>query len=141
MKVPLLKQGDCILASIQTALTDDDLIEFRNALGAHLAQNHSKALVLDVAALDVIDAFGSRMIREFVQTARLRGARTVVVGIQAEVAFAMAQLGLDLGGADTALDLEEALEILREKPPTLTKHAMTRQPITKDAMTRQATPK
>ena len=104
------------------------MIGFRDALGAYLGENHSKAVVLDVAALDVIDAFGSRMIREFVQTARLRGARTVVVGIQAEVAFAMAQLGLDLGGADTALDLEEALEILRETPsPNLTRHAMTKQ--------------
>ena len=135
MKVPILKQGDCMLASIQTALTDEDLIEFRDALAAYLAENHSKAVVLDVAALDVIDAFTSRMIREFVQTAGLRGARTVVVGIQAEVAFAMAQLGLDLGGAETALDLEEALEVLRENPsPTLTKHAMTRQPMIKQVI-------
>jgi rsbT antagonist protein RsbS len=43
---------------------------------------------------------------------QLRGARTVIVGIQPEVAFAMVQLGLELGDVATALDLEEALTLL-----------------------------
>jgi rsbT antagonist protein RsbS len=44
--------------------------------------------------------------------ARLRGAETVIVGIQPEVAFAMVQLGLTLKGVSTALDLEEGLAFL-----------------------------
>jgi rsbT antagonist protein RsbS len=46
---------------------------------------------------------------------RLRGAETVIVGIQPEVAFAMVQLGLTLEGVDTALDLEEGLAFLDKK--------------------------
>ncbi len=43
---------------------------------------------------------------------RLRGAETVIVGIQPDVAFAMVQLGLTLEDIATALDLEEGLAFL-----------------------------
>jgi rsbT antagonist protein RsbS len=43
------------------------------------------------------------------------GAETVIVGIQPEVAFAMAQLGLTLEGVSAALDLEEGLQFLDQK--------------------------
>ena len=55
----------------------------------------------------------ARTIRGIAYTARLRGARTVVVGIQPEVAFSMVQLGLTLDGVETALDLEEAVALVR----------------------------
>jgi rsbT antagonist protein RsbS len=45
----------------------------------------------------------------------LRGAETVIVGIQPEVAFAMVQLGLKLEDVATALDLEEGLAHLQQK--------------------------
>ncbi|MGH7187138.1 MAG: STAS domain-containing protein, partial [Pseudomonadota bacterium] len=43
---------------------------------------------------------------------RLRGAETVIVGIQPDVAYAMVQLGLRLERVATALDLEEGLALL-----------------------------
>ena len=46
---------------------------------------------------------------------RLRGAQTVIVGVQPEVAFAMVQLGLTLGDVETALDLEEGLSLLQRR--------------------------
>jgi len=61
----------------------------------------------------VLDSFGTRTIRGIAHTARLRGAHTVIVGIQPDVAFGMVQLGLSLDDVPTALDLEEGLELLR----------------------------
>ena len=69
---------------------------------------------IDVAALDVLDSFGSRTLRDLGQVARLRGAETVVVGIQPEVAFAMVRFGINLDPVHTALDLEEGLAVLDE---------------------------
>ena len=60
----------------------------------------------------MLDSFGSRTLRNIARMASLRGARTVVVGINPDVAFAMVQLGTDLGGVLTALDLEEGLDLL-----------------------------
>jgi rsbT antagonist protein RsbS len=105
MRVPILKQGDYVIASIQSALTDDDLIKLRDDLAAHVGRYRSKGVIVDVTVLDVMDSFATRTVRDLAQMVRLRGAQTVIVGIQPEVAFAMVQLGLELGDVATALDL------------------------------------
>ena len=112
MSVPILKQGDALIAFIQAALTDDDLLQLRDELADRVGRFRSRGVIIDLSALDVLDSFASRTIRGIAYTARLRGAQTVVVGIQPDVAFAMVQLGLTLEGVTTALDLEEGLELL-----------------------------
>jgi rsbT antagonist protein RsbS len=72
----------------------------------------SAGIVVDVAALDVIDSFVARALRDIAVSARLRGAETIVVGIQPEVAIAMVYFKLDLHPLQTALDLDEALDRL-----------------------------
>lgn len=109
MAVPILKQGDVLIASIQAALSDQDLTQLRDELANHVGRLRSRGVVIDVTALDVLDSFATRTLRSIAYTAKLRGADTMVVGIQPDVAFAMVQLGLSLEGVDTALDLEEGL--------------------------------
>jgi rsbT antagonist protein RsbS len=111
--VPILKQGDVLSASMQEALTDQALIALRDDLSERVGRFRARAVIIDVASLDVLDSFATRTIRGIAYTARLRGAKTVVVGIQPDVAFAMVQLGLTLDGVSTALDLEEGLELVR----------------------------
>jgi rsbT antagonist protein RsbS len=111
--VPILKQGDVLIASIQAALSDKDLTEFRDDLAKRVGNLRIQGVVIDVTALDVLDSFASRTIRGIAYVSKLRGAETVVVGIQPEVAFSMVQLGLALDGVATALDLEEGLDLLR----------------------------
>ena len=109
MPVPILKQGDCLIASIQSALTDADLLELRDELSERVGRDRSKGVIIDVTVLDVLDSFASRTLRTMADMIRLRGAETVIVGIQPEVAFSMVQLGLSLDGVTTVLDLEEGL--------------------------------
>ncbi len=117
MRVPILKQGPNLIASVQAALADEDLVQLRDDLAHMVGRHQSKGVIIDVTALDVIDSFAARTLRSMAATVRLRGARTIIVGIQPEVAFAMVQLGLSLAGVETALDLEEGLAIMtREKP-------------------------
>ena len=115
MRVPVLKQGRFVIASIQSALTDDDLVQLRDDLVSHVGRYRSRGVIVDVTVLDVMDSFATRTVRDLAQMVRLRGARTVIVGIQPEVAFAMVQLGLELGDFATALDLEEALALLQNE--------------------------
>jgi rsbT antagonist protein RsbS len=77
--------------------------------------SRSLGVIIDVTAMDIMDSFASRTLREVAQMIRLRGAETVIVGIQPEVAFAMVQLGITLEGVVTALDLEEGLEYLNHR--------------------------
>lgn len=112
MRVPILKQGDYQIASIQSALTDQDLLQLRDDLATQVGRFRSRGIIIDVTALDVMDSFAARTLRAIAHIMRLRGAETVIVGVQPEVAFSMVQLGLVLGEVRTALDLEEGLSLL-----------------------------
>lgn len=113
MAVPIMKQGDVLIASMQEALTDQALTDLRDRLSDQVGQFRARAVIIDVTSLDVVDSFATRTIRSMAHAARLRGARTVVVGIQPEVAFTMVELGLTLEGVATALDLEEGLVLIQ----------------------------
>jgi len=110
--VPILKQGDVLIASVQSALTDQDLLQLRDELATKVGRFRSLGAIIDVTALDVMDSFATRTLRSLAAVTRLKGAETVIVGIQPEVAIALVQLGLSLEGVATALDLEEGLDML-----------------------------
>lgn len=110
--VSILRQGSYLVASIHTALDDTQMERFRHDLIQAIGKHRSRGVIIDVAALDVLDSFGSRTLHDIAEMARLRGARTVVVGIQPDVAFAMVRLGMGTGTVPTALDLEEGLAFL-----------------------------
>ena len=115
MIVPILKQGPYLIASIQSAPGDEDLVQLHDELITRVGRYRSKGVVVDVTVLDVMDSFAVRTLSTLAQMITLRGAETVIVGIQPEVAFAMVQLGLTLSGVATALDLEEALALLQNE--------------------------
>jgi rsbT antagonist protein RsbS len=110
--VSILRQGSYLIASIHTALDDTEMVRFQEDLIEQIGTYRSRGVIIDVAALDVLDSFGSRTLRTIAEMARLRGAATVIVGIQPDVAFAMVALGMGTGAVDTALDLEEGLAYL-----------------------------
>jgi rsbT antagonist protein RsbS len=110
-----LKQGDVLVATMQAALSDAELAGLRDDLADRVGRHRSRGVVIDVTELDVLDSFATRTLRSIAYTAKLRGASTVVVGIQPEVAFAMVQLGLSLDGIVTALDIEEGLECIARR--------------------------
>ena len=112
MQVPILKQGAYLIATVQSALTDEDLKQLRDTLVLQVSNVRARGVIVDVTALDVIDSFATRTLRDVAYMIRLRGAETVIVGIQPEVAFAMVQLGIALEDVHTALDLEEGLAVL-----------------------------
>lgn len=109
MAIPILKQGEVLIASLQAAPTDRDLIQLKDELAERIGHFRSRIVAIDVSALDVMDSFATRTLRSIAHATKLRGANTVIVGIQPDVAFAMVQLGLTLDGIETALDLDEGL--------------------------------
>jgi rsbT antagonist protein RsbS len=118
LRVSILAQRDYLIASIHTALDDEHFERFQHDLIDRIGQRRARGVIIDVASLDVLDSFGSRTLRDLGQVARLRGAETVVVGIQPEVAFAMVKFGINLDTMYTALDLEEGLSLLDQLGPS-----------------------
>jgi rsbT antagonist protein RsbS len=112
MAVPILKHGDYLIASIQSALSDVEVLELRDEITDRVGETRARGVIVDVAGMDVVDSFVARSLQTIALTAGLRGAETVIVGIRPDVAVAMVQFDLNLEPLRTALDLEEGLVLL-----------------------------
>jgi rsbT antagonist protein RsbS len=115
MPVPILKQGTILIATVQAALTDSETEQLRRDLMEGVSRFRAHGIIVDVTAIDVMDSFAARSLQMIGHMTRLRGADTVIVGLQPEVAFAMVQLGLAFTDMHTALDLEEGLALLNRR--------------------------
>jgi rsbT antagonist protein RsbS len=112
VSVAILHQGEYLIASIQSDLSDHEVLALRDDLAGRVGDLSARGLIVDVGALDVIDSFVARALRSIADTALLRGAETVIVGIQPDVAIAMVHFRLNLEPLRAALDLDEAIRIL-----------------------------
>ena len=115
MTIPILKQGGILIASVQSAVSDGDLARLESDLASRVGETRAGGVVVDVTAMDVMDSYTIRTLLEITRVNKLRGAETIIVGIQPDVAYAMVQLGLTLEGVRTALDLGEAVELLHHR--------------------------
>jgi rsbT antagonist protein RsbS len=115
VSVAILRKGEYLIASIQSDLSDTEVLALRDDLIERIGRFRALGIVVDVAAMDVIDSFVARALRSIALAARLRGAHTVIVGIRPDVAVAMVQFRLNLEPLRTALDLDEALALLERK--------------------------
>jgi rsbT antagonist protein RsbS len=115
MAVSILKHERYLIVTIQPALTDEDLLTLQTTLVEKVGKFRSRGVIVDMTAMDVLDSFASLMVRNVANIIRLRGAETVIVGVQPQVAFAMVRLGITLARVRTALDLDEGLAYLEKK--------------------------
>ena len=112
MSVAILHQGEYVIASIQSDLSDREVVALRDDLTRRVGDHRARGLIVDVGAMDVIDSFVARALRSIAETALMRGAETVIVGIQPDVAIAMVQFRLNLEPLRAALDLDDAVRTL-----------------------------
>ena len=112
MSVSVLRQGGYLIASIQSDLSDSQVLALRDDLAERVGRDRIRGIVIDVSALDVMDSFVARSLRSVALTTKLRGVETVLVGIQPDVAIAIVQFNLDLDPLQAVLDLDEAVALL-----------------------------
>jgi rsbT antagonist protein RsbS len=115
MTFPILKLGHHLIARVQSALGDEDFVRLGDELATLTGEQRARGVIVDVTALDVMDSFATCTLRAIAHMTKLRGAETVIVGIQPEVALSMVLLGLTFENVPTALDLEEGLAYLNER--------------------------
>ena len=108
--VSIMRQGHDLIVSVHTALDDSQLARFQRDLNYRIGEHRTRMVIIDVAALDVVDSFASNILSACATIARLRGTELTVVGIQPDVALTMVELGLTISHAHTALDLEDGMD-------------------------------
>ena len=112
MSVAIVPHRDYLIASIQSDLTDTEVLDLRDEIAKRVGTQRVRGVIVDVAGLDVIDSFVARALSSIALTAKLRGAETVIVGIQPAVAIAMVHFNLNLEPLRAALGVDEALKLL-----------------------------
>ena len=114
MKIPILRLRDILLTSIQVDLTDQDALDFQSDALRTVVQTEAKGIAIDITALDVIDSFMARVLNDTASMLRLQGAETVICGMQPVVALTLMEMGRELIGVETALNLERGLDKLQQ---------------------------
>ena len=114
-RIPILRMGKFLLVTIQIVLYDRlatnleaDLVQMVNKTGA-------RGVLIDISALSIVDSFMGRILGNIGSMSKIMDAETVVVGMQPAVAITLIELGLELKGVHTALNVEKGMELLKTK--------------------------
>ena len=114
MKIPILKLKDILITSIQIDLTDEGAIEFQTDVLRKVSETGANGVVIDITALDVVDSFMARVLNNTATMVRLLGSEVVLCGMQPAVAITLIEMGRELIGVETALNLDQAVDNINE---------------------------
>ena len=112
-RIPILRMGSYLLVTIQVDMHDQLALTLQDDLTRRIVSDRARGVLMDISALDVVDSFIGRMISNIAAMSRVLDARTVVVGMQPAVAITLVELGLDLKGVSTALNVEKGMALLQ----------------------------
>src|SRR5580693_4216162 len=112
-RIPILRIGEFLLATIQVDMHDQLALQLQDDLTSAIQRHTSKGVLIDISALEMVDSFIGRMISDISNMGRILDARTVLVGMQPAVAITLVELGLSLTGVATALNVDRGMDLLR----------------------------
>jgi rsbT antagonist protein RsbS len=112
-RVPIVRVGATLIATVQDQLCDSDVMLLQEELSATLERTGVHAVLLDLTTVQTVDSFLGRLLNDVAAEMRLLGAQTVIVGIQPAVAITLVELGLNLKGVTTALDVDKGMRLLQ----------------------------
>ena len=112
-RIPILRMGRHLLVSIQVDMHDQLALALQDDLTERIVKDRAKGVLIDISSLDVVDSFIGRMISNIASMSRVLDAQTVVVGMQPAVAITLVELGLELPGVRTALNVERGMALLQ----------------------------
>jgi rsbT antagonist protein RsbS len=111
-RIPILKMGECLVVSIQVDMHDRIAMALQDDLTTRIADTGARGVLIDISALEIVDSFIGRMLANIAAMARVLDASTVVVGMRPAVAITLVELGLELPGVSTALNVEKGMELI-----------------------------
>ena len=114
-RIPILKVGRVLIVPIQVDMDDQTVMLLQERILSELERTGARGVLIDISLLEMVDSFIGRMLSDIAAMARIMDARTVVVGMQPAVAITLVELGLELRGVDTVLNVDEGIKLLRDE--------------------------
>ena len=113
-RIPVLRVGDILVVSIQVDLHDHLAEALQEDIGQAIDKHNAEGVLIDISGLDVVDSFIGATLGRMAQMAGLLGARMVIAGMRPAVAITLVELGVDLPGIETAMNVDRGLALLRQ---------------------------
>jgi rsbT antagonist protein RsbS len=123
-RIPIIHLSGRLLVSIQVEMTDQLLARLKDDVANAIDRTGGSGLVIDVAGIEVMDSFISRSICDLALIARLMGVPTVLCGIRPAVAITLSEMGIDLRGVPSALDVDEAVALCASEESSTVAHPL-----------------
>ncbi|MBA3765659.1 MAG: STAS domain-containing protein [Acidobacteria bacterium] len=114
-RIPILKLGRVLIVPIQVDMDDQTVIQLQERILSELEVTGARGVLIDISLLEMVDSFIGRMLSDIAAMARIMDARTVVVGMRPAVAITLVELGLELNGVETVLNVDEGFKLLRSE--------------------------
>ena len=114
-RIPIIKIRDFLIVSIQVDMHDKLAIQLQSQILEEIERTGAKGVLIDISVLEMVDSFIGRMLSGMASMAAIMDAAVVIVGMQPAVAITLVELGLEMPGVDTALNMEKGMEMLEEK--------------------------
>ena len=114
-RIPILKLGKALLVTVQVDMHDRLATALEEDLSAKIVASSAKGVLIDISGLDIVDSFMGRMLDNIAAVSRLLDADTVVVGMRPAVAITLVELGLELRGVKTALNVERGMALIQTR--------------------------
>lgn len=117
-RIPILGMGRFLLVTIQVDMHDRLALTLQQDLTERIRRSSARGVLIDISALELVDSFIGRTLGNIAAMSRMLGAETVVVGMRPAVAITLVELGLNLQGVRTALDVEKGMALLDRQAGT-----------------------
>ncbi|MCJ2136425.1 STAS domain-containing protein [Methylobacterium sp. J-026] len=114
-RIPILKLGGVLIVTIQVDMHDRLALALEEDLTARIAGTGARGVLIEISALEIVDSFIGRMLDNIAAISRVLDAETVVAGMRPAVAITLVELGLELTGIRTALNVERGLAMIRDR--------------------------
>lgn len=114
-KIPIIKIRDFLIVSIQVDMHDKMAIQLQSQILDEIERTNAKGVLIDISVLEMVDSFIGRMLSGMASMAAIMDAAVVIVGMQPAVAITLVELGLEMPGVDTALNMEKGIEMLEAR--------------------------
>ena len=114
-RIPILRMGEFLLVTIQVDMHDRLATVLSEDLATRIFATRARGVLIDISALDMVDSFIARMLGSIAQIARVMDAETALVGMQPSVAMTLVEMGVELKGVRTALNVEKGMALLRAR--------------------------
>ena len=112
-RIPILKMGEFLLVSIQVDMHDQLAITLQDDLTEQIVTHRAHGVLIDISSLEIVDSFIGRTIGNIAGMARMLDAETVLVGMKPAVAITLVELGMELPGVKTSLNIEKGMAMLQ----------------------------